>query len=119
MATITAIHTPAAISIHWREKVKEHLDADVALGVIGKVEPNVPTTWCHHAIWVRKLDGISVSVLEEHRHFLTFITESYHLSLHLRNILQVVTNTHIDRTKSSQTLHEKTNVLMILPSGMK
>lgn len=53
----TAVHTPAPIPIHWREKVKEQLDADVALGVIEKIEPNTPTTWCHRAIWVRKPDG--------------------------------------------------------------
>ena len=56
-AAPTVVHTPASIPIHWREKVKEQLDADVALGVIEKVEPNVPTTWCHRAIWVRKPDG--------------------------------------------------------------
>ena len=39
----TDIHTSAAIPIHRREKVKEQLDADVALGVIEKAEPNVPT----------------------------------------------------------------------------
>ena len=43
--------------IHWREQVKKQLDDDVALGVIEKVEPNTPTTWCHRAIWVRKPDG--------------------------------------------------------------
>ena len=55
--TPTAIHTPATIPIHWREEVKQQLDDDVALGVIEKVEPNTPTTWCHRAIWVRKPDG--------------------------------------------------------------
>ena len=52
-----AVHTPASIPIHWQEEVKQQLDADVALGVIEKVEPNTPTTWCHRAIWVRKPDG--------------------------------------------------------------
>ena len=53
----TAVHTPAPIPVHWKEEVKKQLDADVALGVIEKVEPNTPTTWCHRAIWVRKADG--------------------------------------------------------------
>ena len=52
-----AVHTPAPIPIHWRETIKQQLDADVALGVIEKVEPNSPMTWCHRAIWVRKADG--------------------------------------------------------------
>ena len=53
----SAVHTPASIPIHWRETIKQQLNADVALGVIEKVEPNSPTTWCHRAIWVRKADG--------------------------------------------------------------
>ena len=53
----TAVHSPAPVPIHWRDEVKNQLDADVALGVIEKVEPNTPTTWCHRAIWVRKADG--------------------------------------------------------------
>ena len=56
-ATSTTIHSPAPIPIHWRDEVKKQLDADVALGVIEKKEPNTPTTWCHRAIWVRKSDG--------------------------------------------------------------
>ena len=56
-ATPVAVHTPAPIPLHWRKQIKDQLDADVALGVIEKVEPNVPTTWCHRAIWVRKPDG--------------------------------------------------------------
>ena len=56
-ATPTAVHTPAPIPIHWRDEVKKQLEADVALGVIEKVEPNTPATWCHRAFWVRKSDG--------------------------------------------------------------
>jgi len=41
----SAVHTPAQIPIHWREQIKEQLDADVALGVIEKVQPNTPSTW--------------------------------------------------------------------------
>ena len=53
----STVHTPAQVPIHWREQVKKQLDDDVALGVIEKVEPNTPTTWCHRAIWVGKPDG--------------------------------------------------------------
>ena len=56
-ATPSAVHTPAQIPIHWRDTIKEQLDADVALRVIEKVPPNTPTTWCHRAFWVRKPDG--------------------------------------------------------------
>lgn len=56
-ATPSAVHTPSQIPIHWRDAVKNQLEADVNLGVIEKVPPNTPTTWCHRAIWVRKPDG--------------------------------------------------------------
>jgi len=56
-ATPSAVHTPAPIPIHWRNIVKNQLDEDVRLGVIEKVEPNTPNTWCHRAIWTRKPDG--------------------------------------------------------------
>ena len=52
-----AVHTPALTPIHWHDEIKEQLDTDVRLGVIEKVEPNTPTTWCHRAIWTRKPDG--------------------------------------------------------------
>ena len=60
----TAVHTPASIPIHWRQQIKDQLDADVALGVIEKVEPNTPTTWCHRTIWVRKPDGTPRRVVD-------------------------------------------------------
>ena len=53
----SAVHTPAQIPIHWRDTIKKQLDADVSLGVIEKVPPNTPTSWCHRAFWVRKPDG--------------------------------------------------------------
>lgn len=56
-ATPSAVHTHAQVPIHWKEEVKAQLDADVALGVIEKLEPNTPSKWCHRAIWVRKPDG--------------------------------------------------------------
>ena len=51
------VHTPVTTPLHWREQVKEQLDRDVQLGVIEKVEPNTPVTWCHRAFWTRKANG--------------------------------------------------------------
>ena len=62
--TPVAVHTPASIPVHWRDEIKKQLDADVRLGVIEKVEPNTPTTWCHRAIWVRKSDGTPRRVVD-------------------------------------------------------
>lgn len=60
----TAVHSPAPIPLHWKEQVKKQLDADVELGVIEKVGPGNPTTWCHRAIWVRKADGTPRRVVD-------------------------------------------------------
>lgn len=59
-----AVHTPASIPNHWKEDVKQQLDADVALGMIVKVEPNTSTTWCHRTISVRKPGGSPRRVID-------------------------------------------------------
>ena len=50
-------HTPGAVPAHWEKKVKEDLDRDVALGVLEKVPPNSPVTWCHRMVLARKHNG--------------------------------------------------------------
>ena len=40
------VHKPAAVPLHWRSAVKAGIDADVARGVLEKVPPGVPDTWC-------------------------------------------------------------------------
>ena len=48
---------PVMVPIHWRKKVKEDLDRDVALGVIEKVPPGTPVTWLHNMVLSAKPDG--------------------------------------------------------------
>ena len=50
-------HTPASVPAHWEKKVKEDLERDVAMGVLEKVEPNTPVTWCHRMVLQRKHNG--------------------------------------------------------------
>ena len=52
-----AVHVPALIPVHFREEVKKQLDSDVRLGVIEKVPPNTPTTWCARMVIATKSDG--------------------------------------------------------------
>ena len=78
-ATPTVVHTAATIPLQWRDDVKAQLDEDVALGVLSKVPPGVPTTWCHRMHVVPKPDGsprqtIDLRPLNKH-----CIRESYHL----------------------------------------
>ena len=64
LAKPTAVHTPASVPIHWSDAVKAQLETDVRLGVIEKLKPNTPITWCHRAIWTRKADGTPRRVVD-------------------------------------------------------
>merc|ERR1712079_727894 len=50
-------HTPAPVLAHWEKQVKADLQRDVDLGVLEKVGPNVPVTWCARMILQRKHNG--------------------------------------------------------------
>ena len=45
-----AIHVPPSIPENWRGKVMDAIKKDVALGVLEKVPPNTPSTWCHRMV---------------------------------------------------------------------
>ena len=52
-----AIHVPPSIPVHWKGKVMDAIKQDVALGVLEKVPPNTPSTWCHRLVITRKHNG--------------------------------------------------------------
>ena len=52
-----AVHTPSPIPVHFKEEVKKQLDRDVQIGVLEKVPPNTPTTWCSRLVIATKADG--------------------------------------------------------------
>ena len=52
-----AVHTPAPIPVHFRDEIKKQLDMDVALGVLEKVPPNTPVTWCARLVIATKANG--------------------------------------------------------------
>ena len=53
----SAVHTPAAVPLHWYDVVNEQLDADVAMGIIEKVPIEEPSAWCNRIIIALKSDG--------------------------------------------------------------
>ena len=55
--TPVASHSPIPVPVHWQKKVKAGLDRDVAIGVIERVPPGTPTTWCHKMVVVPKKDN--------------------------------------------------------------
>lgn len=56
-ATPKACRKPAAVPLHWQQRVYEDLVRDEALGVTEKVPNGVPVTWCHRMVITRKHDG--------------------------------------------------------------
>ena len=52
-----AVHKPATVPIHWQEQVHNDLERDVRLGVLEKVSPNTPVTWCSRMVVTAKADG--------------------------------------------------------------
>ena len=52
-----AIHKPGLVPIHWQDKVYQDLERDVRIGVLEKVAPNTPVTWCSRMVVTAKADG--------------------------------------------------------------
>ena len=52
-----AISTASPIPKHGENEVKETLDRDIRLGVLGKTPVGVPSTWVHRMVVVAKADG--------------------------------------------------------------
>ena len=52
-----AVHTPIPVPHHWKKKVKQDIDRDVALGIIEPVPVGTPTTWCSRMVVAPKKDG--------------------------------------------------------------
>ena len=52
-----ASHSPLPVPVHCHKKVKAGLDRDEAIGVIERVPPGTPTTFCHNMVVVPKKDN--------------------------------------------------------------
>ena len=52
-----ALHQPIPLPHHWRQEVLEGLERDCRLGVIRRVPPGTPTTWCSRMVVTAKSDG--------------------------------------------------------------
>ena len=66
-----AIHKPGLVPIHWQEKVYQDLERDVRIGVLERVSPNTPVTWCSRMVVAAKADGTprrTVDLQPQNRH---------------------------------------------------
>ena len=53
----SAVHTPIPVPYHWKKRVKQELDREVALGIIEPVPIGTPTVWCPRMVVAPKKDG--------------------------------------------------------------
>ena len=53
----SAVHTPIPVPHHWKKRVKQDLDWDVALGITEPVPTCTPTVWCSRMVVAPKKDG--------------------------------------------------------------
>ena len=58
------VHTHSPIPVHFQQEVKEQLDRDVRLGVLEKVPPNTPTTWCRRLVIATKKNGTPTCIVD-------------------------------------------------------
>merc|ERR1711954_183009 len=56
-AVPVAIHKPVPVPLHFREEVYANIEADVKRGVLRKVPPGEPTSWCAKLVITAKKDG--------------------------------------------------------------
>ena len=52
-----ACHRAVPVPLHYEEQVKKDLEKDVRLGVIERVPPNTPSTWCSRMLIQTKKSG--------------------------------------------------------------
>ena len=94
-----AVHKPTLVPIHWREKVYLDLERDVRLGVLEKVHPNTPVTWCSRMVITPKSDGTprrTVDLQPQNRHAVRqthHVSSPFHLAYRIpQNTVKTVTD---------------------------
>ena len=56
-AAPVVIHKPVPVPLHYRDRVNAMIEAEVKRGVLKKIGPGVPTTWCTKLVITAKKDG--------------------------------------------------------------
>ena len=51
------VHKPAPGPLHWRERVAKDIEADVSRGILERVPPGIPETWCTRMVITWKKNG--------------------------------------------------------------
>ena len=88
-----AIHKPGLVPIHWQDKVYRDLERDVQIGVLEKVSPNTPVTWCSRMVVAAKSDGTprrTVDLQPQNRHS---VRQTHHVQSPFHLAVRVPQNT--------------------------
>ena len=56
-AVPVVVHKPVPVPLHYRDQVNAMIEAEVKRGVLKKIGPGVPTTWCTKLVITAKKDG--------------------------------------------------------------
>jgi hypothetical protein len=72
------VHKPSPVPLHWRAQVRAGLDADVRRGVLGKVPPDTPVTWCTRMVLQPKKNGNVRRTIDLHALSKAGIRETHH-----------------------------------------
>ena len=56
-AVPVVVHKPVPVPLHFRDKVNAMIESEVKRGVLKKIGPGVPTTWCTKLVITAKKDG--------------------------------------------------------------
>ena len=84
-----AVHKPAVVPIHWKDQVLAGLERDVALGVLEKVGPNTPVTWCSRMVVTAKADGTPRRTVDLQPQNKQSIRQTHHTSTPFRLAEQI------------------------------
>ena len=88
-----AISTASPIPKHWEKAVKETLDRDTRLGVLGKTPVGVPSTWVHRMVVVAKADGSCRRVVDLSPLNKYCVRETHHVKPPFIQVCEIPANT--------------------------
>ena len=88
-----AQHVPIPVPYHWKDRVKQDLDADVARQIICPVPVGEPVKWCSKMLVTAKKDGSPRRVVDFQKLNAQCLRETHHCPSPFQAASQVPANT--------------------------
>ena len=86
----SAVHTPIPVPHHWKKRVKQDLDREVALGIIEPVPTGTPTVWCSRMVVAPKKDGSPRRIVNLQKLNAATRRETHHTPSPFNQVLQTL-----------------------------